>query len=152
LVQYLAASRPPLFLLGGQVGNGAKAAERLGAAASWDLGGPAQEKDRESLTRIRESAARALAVAYGVPAQTLWIERNREALTEAGVRIAVGVGGAVDFLSGTVPRAPRWVQRIGFEWLYRLVREPWRWRRQLALPRFAVLVIGERVRSLRRSA
>jgi N-acetylglucosaminyldiphosphoundecaprenol N-acetyl-beta-D-mannosaminyltransferase len=152
LVQHLAAERRPLFLLGGHAGNGARAAERLGGAASWDLGDPAEKNDRESQARIRESAARSLAVAYGVPAQTLWIERNRDALTEAGVRIAVGVGGAVDFLSGNVPRAPRWVQRIGLEWLYRLVKEPWRWRRQLVLPLFAVLVIGEWMRNVRRSA
>jgi N-acetylglucosaminyldiphosphoundecaprenol N-acetyl-beta-D-mannosaminyltransferase len=152
LVQYLAKQQQPLFLLGGQAGNGARAAERLGSAASWDLGDPAETNDRESLVRIRDAAARSLAVAYGVPAQTLWIERNRDALTEIGVRIAVGVGGAVDFLSGNVPRAPRWVQRIGLEWLYRLIREPWRWRRQLVLPVFAALVIGERMRSFRRSA
>jgi N-acetylglucosaminyldiphosphoundecaprenol N-acetyl-beta-D-mannosaminyltransferase len=58
-----------------------------------------------------------------------------------GVRLAVGVGGAFDFLSGRVSRAPDLVRRLGLEWLYRLAKEPWRWRRQLALPRFATLAL-----------
>jgi len=45
------------------------------------------------------------------------------------------------FVAGVSRRAPRWIQRIGLEWLYRLAREPWRWRRQLALPQFAALVL-----------
>ncbi|HEX3721694.1 MAG TPA: WecB/TagA/CpsF family glycosyltransferase [Nitrolancea sp.] len=59
--------------------------------------------------------------------------------------IAFGVGGAFDFLAGAVPRAPRIVRRFGFEWLYRLIRQPWRWRRQLALPYFAVLILIQRL-------
>jgi N-acetylglucosaminyldiphosphoundecaprenol N-acetyl-beta-D-mannosaminyltransferase len=85
-------------------------------------------------------------VAYGAPGQVLWITRNRAALGAGGVRIAVGVGGAFDFLAGRVPRAPRPVRLLGFEWLYRLAREPWRWRRQLALPRFVGLVVVGRLR------
>lgn len=81
-----------------------------------------------------------LAVAYGAPAQVLWIDRNRQALTNIGVRVAIGVGGAFDYWSGLVPRAPAWMSRWGLEWLYRLVREPHRWRRQMALPRFALLL------------
>jgi N-acetylglucosaminyldiphosphoundecaprenol N-acetyl-beta-D-mannosaminyltransferase len=83
-------------------------------------------------------------VGYGAPAQVLWIERNRAALDDAGVRIAIGVGGALDYLAGTVRRAPEPVRALGLEWAYRLVREPWRWRRQLALPKFAVLVVRAR--------
>jgi N-acetylglucosaminyldiphosphoundecaprenol N-acetyl-beta-D-mannosaminyltransferase len=75
----------------------------------------------------------------------LWIERNLEALAASGVRLAVGVGGAIDVLGGKVPRAPRWMRQRGLEWLYRLVREPWRWRRQLALPRFVILVFAQRL-------
>jgi N-acetylglucosaminyldiphosphoundecaprenol N-acetyl-beta-D-mannosaminyltransferase len=45
-----------------------------------------------------------------------------------------------------VPRAPRFIRRIGLEWLYRLVRQPWRWRRQLALPFFVLLVLLQRLR------
>ena len=80
-------------------------------------------------------------VGYGAPAQVIWIQRNRAALADAGVRVAVGVGGALDYLAGSVSRAPQLVRASGLEWAYRLVREPWRWRRQLALPIFAFLVV-----------
>jgi N-acetylglucosaminyldiphosphoundecaprenol N-acetyl-beta-D-mannosaminyltransferase len=53
----------------------------------------------------------------------------------------MGVGGAYDFLSGRQRRAPLVMQRIGLEWLYRLYREPWRWRRMLVLPQFAIRVV-----------
>jgi N-acetylglucosaminyldiphosphoundecaprenol N-acetyl-beta-D-mannosaminyltransferase len=97
--------------------------------------------DAATLSRIRGSGAKAVAVAYGAVGQVTWIARNRAALGEAGVRIAVGVGGAFDFLAGTAPRAPELLRRVGLEWLYRLVREPWRWRRQLVLPVFALRVV-----------
>jgi N-acetylglucosaminyldiphosphoundecaprenol N-acetyl-beta-D-mannosaminyltransferase len=84
-------------------------------------------------------------VAYGAPGQVVWIERNRAALAEAGVRVAVGVGGVLDFLAGTKPRAPRLVRRAGLEWLYRLIREPWRWQRQAVLPVFALRVLIEKL-------
>jgi N-acetylglucosaminyldiphosphoundecaprenol N-acetyl-beta-D-mannosaminyltransferase len=75
-------------------------------------------------------------VAYGAPAQERWMDRN---LGPLGIPVGIGVGGVLNFLSGRVPRAPRWVQRLELEWLHRLVIQPSRWRRQLALPQFAVL-------------
>jgi N-acetylglucosaminyldiphosphoundecaprenol N-acetyl-beta-D-mannosaminyltransferase len=75
-----------------------------------------------------------LLVAYGHPRQDLWIARNQPALR---VPLAMGVGGVYDYLSGRVPLAPAWVRRIGLEWLYRLVKQPRRWRRILvAVPFF----------------
>jgi N-acetylglucosaminyldiphosphoundecaprenol N-acetyl-beta-D-mannosaminyltransferase len=88
-----------------------------------------------------------LLVAYGAPGQDLWLARN---LPRLDVRVGVGVGGVFDFLSGRVPRAPAWVQRAGFEWLYRLIKQPWRWRRQRLLPLFALLAIAEALRLRRR--
>src|SRR5206468_1942279 len=87
-----------------------------------------------------------LCVAYGAPAQDLWIWRN---LARLPVAVAMGVGGAYDFLSGRQRRAPTLMRRMGLEWLYRLYREPWRWRRMLALPRFAIEVVlrGRKQRS-----
>jgi N-acetylglucosaminyldiphosphoundecaprenol N-acetyl-beta-D-mannosaminyltransferase len=52
----------------------------------------------------------------------------------------LGVGGAFDFVAGVARRAPVWMRRAGLEWFFRLLVEPWRWRRQLALPRFVALV------------
>ena len=60
----------------------------------------------------------------------------------------MGVGGAFDFAAGVTKRAPGWMRRLGLEWLYRLVEEPWRWRRQLALPRFAMLVMRQRLEAI----
>ncbi|HEV8191849.1 MAG TPA: WecB/TagA/CpsF family glycosyltransferase, partial [Ktedonobacterales bacterium] len=58
-----------------------------------------------------------------------------------------------DFLAGRVPRAPQWMRARGLEWFYRLWREPWRWRRMLALPRFALVVaIAARHAKVRRGA
>ena len=57
----------------------------------------------------------------------------------------MGVGGAFDYISGRVPRAPRWVRSIGFEWLFRLLIEPWRIKRQLVLLEFVWLVIKEKL-------
>lgn len=78
---------------------------------------------------IKQSKADLLFVAMGSPAQEYWIASN---LARTGVRFALGVGGSFDHLSGLRRRAPKWMQRIGFEWLYRLMREPRRlWRRYL---------------------
>ena len=94
------------------------------------------------MARINASGAQVLYVAYGAPRQDKWIRRNRQALVT--VRVAMGVGGALDFVSGRAVRAPRWVQRLGLEWLHRLYREPWRWRRMVALPRFVWAVLREK--------
>ena len=78
---------------------------------------------------IKQSSADLLFVAMGSPAQENWIASQ---LARTGVRFALGVGGSFDHVSGLAVRAPRWMQRAGLEWLYRLMREPRRmWRRYL---------------------
>lgn len=62
------------------------------------------------------------------------------------IPVGIGVGGVFNYFSGATPRAPRWVRRVHFEWLHRLVTQPWRWRRQLALPVFGWLAVREAVR------
>jgi N-acetylglucosaminyldiphosphoundecaprenol N-acetyl-beta-D-mannosaminyltransferase len=142
-----------LFLLGGRAGAAADAAltltgrrANLQIAGTWEGGSPDAVDDTASLTMIAATGARALLVAYGAPGQVSWIARNQSELARVGVRLAIGVGGAFDVISGRVPRAPSVLRRLGLEWLYRLVREPWRWRRQLALPRFAGHLVGEVIR------
>ncbi len=81
-------------------------------------------------------------MAYGHPAQELWIARNQPHLR---VPVAIGVGGVFDFLAGEVPRAPEWMRQAGIEWLYRLIKQPWRWRRILvAVPLFLWTAMRER--------
>lgn len=78
---------------------------------------------------IADSGAEVVLVAFGAPQQELWIHRH---LSELGVKVAIGVGGLFDFYSGRIPRAPRWMRRVGLEWFYRLCQEPSRlWRRYL---------------------
>ncbi len=99
-------------------------------------------EDEEIVRMVRASAARLLLVAFGSPAQEYWIARN---LPRLGPCVAIGVGGTFDYLAGRIPRAPGIVRAAGFEWLYRLLQQPWRWRRQLALPLFVYLVLRQRV-------
>jgi len=87
-----------------------------------------------------------LFVAFGVPKQERWIYENLDKLP---IKVAIGVGGAFDYISGRVPRAPWFVRKIGFEWLFRLIVQPWRLKRQLALLEFAFLVLKEKVNTLR---
>jgi N-acetylglucosaminyldiphosphoundecaprenol N-acetyl-beta-D-mannosaminyltransferase len=82
-----------------------------------------------------------LFVAFGSPKQEKWIYEN---LPKINVHVAIGVGGAFDFISGRVRRAPKWMRKIGLEWLFRLIIQPWRIKRQLVLPEFVLLVLKER--------
>jgi N-acetylglucosaminyldiphosphoundecaprenol N-acetyl-beta-D-mannosaminyltransferase len=82
-----------------------------------------------------------LFVAFGAPKQEEWIAENLEKLP---IKAAMGVGGSFDYLSGKVTRAPSFIRSLGFEWLFRLIRQPWRWKRQLALIEFLRLVLKEK--------
>lgn len=83
-----------------------------------------------------------LFVAFGSPKQEKWIANNLKRLP---IKMAMGVGGAFDFVSGNVPRAPKWIRDLGFEWLYRLIIQPWRAKRQILLIKFVFLVIAEKL-------
>ena len=83
-----------------------------------------------------------LFVAFGSPKQEIWIAENLEKLP---VKVAIGVGGAFDFVSGKVRRAPVFARKLGLEWLFRLIIEPWRIKRQLRLIKFIFLVCKEKI-------
>lgn len=148
-VANLAARRGwSLFLLGAAPGVAERAAAALqrgspGLRVAGCYAGSPRAADEPAIRAI-VAAARpdVLLVAYGHPAQELWIARNQPAL---GVPVAIGVGGALDYLAGAVPRAPAWMRRLGLEWLYRLIRQPWRWRRiVVAVPLFLWAAARER--------
>lgn len=88
----------------------------------------------EVIRQINDSGADIVFVAMGSPKQELWISENREAINAA---FCMGVGGTFDVVSGKVKWAPPFFRATGTEWLYRLICEPKRWRRQLVLPKFA---------------
>ena len=136
------------FLLGAAPGVAEIVSERLRAAnpglsvAGTYAGSPRLEDRYQVIAQVRAASPDLLLVAYSVPAEEEWIAHNRDRL---GVPVMIGVGGAFDFVAGVTKRAPAWIRRAGLEWLHRLVREPWRWRRQMALPRFAALVIRDKL-------
>jgi N-acetylglucosaminyldiphosphoundecaprenol N-acetyl-beta-D-mannosaminyltransferase len=86
-------------------------------------------EERDVIDAINRSGAEILFVAFGVPLQEIWIERNRHRLKPS---VVIGVGGLFDYYSGRIPRAPLALRRTGLEWLWRLAMEPGRlWRRYL---------------------
>ncbi len=88
-----------------------------------------QMDDRAILDAIEKARPDILLVAFGNPKQELWIHRNRKRLKTA---VAIGVGGTFDLLGGSLPRAPRWMQNHGLEWMFRLLQEPKRLARRYA--------------------
>lgn len=98
------------------------------------------ENDMDSLIdRINASNAQILFLALGSPKQEMWISKYRSQLKN--VRVCQGIGGTLDVLAGTVKRAPDFFCKMGIEWLYRLMAEPKRLKRQMKLPFFAIQVI-----------
>jgi N-acetylglucosaminyldiphosphoundecaprenol N-acetyl-beta-D-mannosaminyltransferase len=152
----LAATRGwRVYLLGGAPGVAAMAAERLRSELGVNVVGVDDsivrvdhtESERRAITdRIAAAKAQILLVALGAPKQELWITQVR---AELGSTVAIGVGASLDFVAGTVRRAPKWMSDVGLEWTYRLMQEPRRlWRRYLLRgPLF--LVIAFRARRLR---
>ena len=144
LAQLCATHSYTFYLLGAAPGVAELAAQRLQELApglqiaGTYSGSPSPAEEEAIIERIAATNADILCVAYGAPNQDLWIRRN---LARLPVALAMGVGGAFDFLSGRQKRAPQTMQKLGLEWLYRLYREPWRWRRMLALPLFALQVL-----------
>jgi N-acetylglucosaminyldiphosphoundecaprenol N-acetyl-beta-D-mannosaminyltransferase len=132
----------PLFLLGAAPGVADELALKLrkenpGLQVAAHSGGPGPSEDAATLKLIHEHNTQVLLVAFGHPKQELWIDRMKNRL---GVAVAVGMGGAFDYLTGRVPRAPAWMRSAGLEWSYRLVKQPWRARRMAVLPVYAIKV------------
>lgn len=163
----LASKNKPLSMgfLGGRNGVAVKTAERLlrkypyltidFVAEEWNENGylwqnnsnhkKAKNSNTGHLVNTNKDSGSStldiLFVAYGVPKQEEWIYNN---ISKLPVKAAIGVGGAFDFLSGSVRRAPLILRAIGLEWLYRLFLQPWRWKRQVALFEFIKLVVKEK--------
>ncbi|MEN3000311.1 MAG: WecB/TagA/CpsF family glycosyltransferase [Armatimonadota bacterium] len=92
------------------------------------------EEEPALLEQIRAARPDVLLVGMGMPRQEKWIARHKDAL---GVPVSVGVGGSFDVYAGVVKRAPRWMQRYGLEWLWRLMHDPRKIAKVCNLPRFA---------------
>ncbi|MGG0051312.1 WecB/TagA/CpsF family glycosyltransferase [Bacillus atrophaeus] len=98
-------------------------------------------KDRGKVARqIAKSKPDMVFVALGYPHQEEFIHNYQHLFPQA---ISIGLGGSFDVFSGTVKRAPSWMIRLNMEWLYRLVTNPWRWKRMLSIPKYAFAVLRE---------
>ncbi len=86
------------------------------------------------LQQLKDTQPRLILVGLGVPRQEFWIAKHRHLCPNA---IWIGIGGSFDIWAGVKTRAPGWLKDNHLEWVYRLYQEPWRWRRMLALPKFA---------------
>lgn len=142
LVEEAANQNKKIFLYGGKPGIAEKAKDTLlkmypDLQISGTLSGYI-DNNEEVIETINKEKPDLLFVALGSPKQEEWILANKE---KVNAYIFQGVGGSFDVLSGKVKRAPEFYQKLGLEWLYRLIKEPWRWKRQLALPKFLIKVL-----------
>ncbi|NCU31541.1 MAG: WecB/TagA/CpsF family glycosyltransferase, partial [Candidatus Moranbacteria bacterium] len=133
-----------VFLLGGWNNRAEKTARFLknkfdlkDFQIEWSVGEPEVNND-EVVRKINKFNPDILLVAYGMKKQEFWISDNLENLD---VGLVMGVGRSFDYYSGELKRAPKWMRIMGMEWLYSLVKEPKRWRRQLVLPKFVWKVL-----------
>lgn len=118
----------------------------------WTMGyqtvaAPTAAEQHQLESAIADLKPDVVLVAFGAPYQEGWVVNNRELLSKNEVRLAMVVGGSFDYLLGKVPKTPLWVSQFGFEWLFRLITQPWRWKRQLKLIEFIGLTFKEIVRA-----
>jgi N-acetylglucosaminyldiphosphoundecaprenol N-acetyl-beta-D-mannosaminyltransferase len=141
-----------VYLVGGTPDKARRAAERIaGAYPHLRLVGHSHGYlDREAsnavIARVNESGAELLLVAMGNPKQELWID---ECANRLHAKLAVGIGGLIEYWAGGLQRAPAWIRKSRVEWAYILCRQPWKWRRYvMGNPAFVLRIIGERLRHL----
>ncbi len=151
LLKFAATQNPPLrvFFYGSAPGVAAQ------AAANWQhrfpnlnivgiySGYQTSESELELKQHLADCQPDIVFVALGVPRQEYWIAENRYLCPQA---TWVGVGGSFDIWAGHKVRAPKFFLDNNLEWLYRLYQEPWRWRRMLVLPQFALQGLWHRLR------
>jgi len=135
-----------VYLLGAKPGIAEQAAAELccrhpGLQIAGMENGYFRDREEAVIEAIRRTEADILFAALGMPFQEHWLYQHRK---ELGCRVSIGVGGSFDVLAGTVKRAPRLWQKLRLEWLWRLLSDPKRWRRYLAIPRFMQAVLREK--------
>jgi len=105
-----------------------------------DIKNPKKQEEEKIFSIISYFKPHLVLVAFGSPHQELWINCHKKKFKNC---VVMGVGGAFDFLGGAVPRAPFFLRKIGLEWFFRLLVQPWRWRRQLRLVKFIWFLIND---------
>lgn len=137
-----------IFLLGGAPTAAERAALVLqtkiyGLKIAGIHSGNPKDDTSEMVEAINKAKVDILLVAFGHPKQEKWLDQNMKKLS---CQLCIGVGGTFDFIAGIQKRAPKWVQNIGMEWLYRLIREPKRFPRQTSILKFIFLVLKEKMK------
>jgi len=149
LCQLAAKKGWSIYLLGGKTGIAQKTlailVQKYPNLHGWAENGPKlslknwdTKLTEEYVQKINQKTPDLLFVAFGMGKQEKFIYDNWDQLK---IKLGMGIGGAFDYLSGEVKRPPQWIQNMGFEWFYRLMKEPWRWKRQLSLGKFIWLCL-----------
>lgn len=148
LLQHTDRTMRKFFLFGGKPGIAEKACMNImheypRANVVGCRSGYFDETETENIVaEINRAKPEFLYVGMGAPRQERWIYENKNKLN---CKVILGVGGTIDILAGTVELAPNWMRNSGLEWLYRLVKEPWRFKRMMDLPRFVVKTVKVRL-------
>ena len=147
LLEEAATKKLPVYFFGGKPGIAELAAAEgkrrwpgLNVAGCRN-GYFSAEEEPEIIKGINHSGAAMLFAALGAPKQEKWLAKYREELNPC---LLMGIGGSFDVLAGKVRRAPKWMQDARLEWFYRLVKQPSRFGRMLALPKFVIAVRSEK--------
>lgn len=160
-------AQAPVFLLGAGPGIADRAAKEITATipsvkiVGTSSGSARPEEDSLERSKIQASGARLLLVAFGAKDQLAWLERNLPELPT--VRVAMGVGGTFDFLAGArdpqhrfglpASQPPAWMRSRGLDWFWRLLTQPYRWKRVLtAVSTFSRMVLAEKIAAVARAA
>ena len=149
ILKYLAESGKSAFLLGAKPGVAELAAEQIkkkypGINICGTNDGYFKE-DAPVVAKINAARPDFLMVCLGAPKQEIWMSRNAPMLD---VGLMAGLGGSLDVFAGTVERAPKVWQELNLEWLYRCIKEPWRFKRIAKLPLFLVKAWLKRIRKI----
>jgi len=144
LIDRIAETGHRLYLFGGKPGIAEKAKYQLEKRYPFiqivgTRNGYFDEADtKDIINDINSVGAEIVFVCLGAPKQEEWIAENQDKLS---AKVLMGIGGSLDVFAGEVERAPEFWCNNGLEWLYRLIKEPWRFKRMLALPKFALTVL-----------
>ena len=147
LMAEMARREMSIFLFGAKPGVAEKAAENLSEKYPGlrivGVNDGYFKDDTPIIEKINEAKPDFLFVCLGAPKQEIWMQTNASKLD---VGLMAGLGGCMDVYAGNVQRAPERWQKMGLEWLYRLLKEPSRIGRMMKLPKFVFAVIGQRIR------
>jgi len=148
LIEYASEQGLGVYLLGASAESNRLAIENLRKRyPKLRIGGRdgyfQPEQEAEVVREVRDFGPALLLAGLGMKRQERFLSRYKQ---EMGVPVSMGIGGVIDVFAGTVKRAPQFWINLKLEWLYRLIKQPSRWRRQLVLPQFVLTVLTDKNR------